>query len=215
MNPSTPTDLIPTSNAAHGATSYVKPDETLSSGDYWLARDSLPKEISESIATPNLLSRPTEVGVVSSLGQTPTDHVSNVKDLHTSVLQSDAPATRPKHDESAQTARQVRVRERWEGYVQDVSEGYFTARVTPAGQALPALLVDLSFEALDPGDLELLQPGAHLYLNVGYVPLSPSTRLPYKVVRLSRLAAWQAGDIDRFVERGREMRSALELDEPN
>ena len=210
MTPPTPTQPASINSEARPATAFVTFTGSDLPSDFWAARGLLGEELRSTVPQPNPDPEFTTIHIDDRPIPNPTDHLSTREDRLRSSLLEPKPGISPAED--SRQAERVRVRERWEGYVHEVADSYFTVRITPAGTDNPALLVDLAMSLVDAGDLEMVQAGAHLYLNIGYLPLSSTTRFSARVVRFSRLPRWRPSDLERFVQIGREMRASLPLD---
>ncbi len=106
---------------------------------------------------------------------------------------------------------QFRPLQKWEGFVLEVRGNSFTARLVD--QSNPGTAdeeVELSLEEISPDDLALVAPGAIFYWNIGYETTSSGQRKRSSVIRLRRLPAWSAKDIETAQTRASELYKALQ-----
>jgi len=93
----------------------------------------------------------------------------------------------------------------------EVRGNSFTARLVD--QSNPGTAdeeVELSLEEISPDDLALVAPGAIFYWNIGYETTSSGQRKRSSVIRLRRLPAWSAKDIETAQTRASELYKALQ-----
>lgn len=78
------------------------------------------------------------------------------------------------------------VRQKWEGYVLEVKNGAFIARLVPIVGQGPDLEAEISFEEIDPTDMRFLEPGSVFYWSIGYL-IRPSGVYRTSLIRFRRL----------------------------
>ena len=101
--------------------------------------------------------------------------------------------------------------QKWEGFVLEVKDNSFTARLVD--QSNPGTgdeEVELSLEEISPDDLALVAPGAIFYWSIGYETTSSGQRKRSSVIRLRRLPAWSAKDIETAQNKASELYKALQ-----
>jgi hypothetical protein len=101
--------------------------------------------------------------------------------------------------------------QKWEGFVLEVRDNSFTARlVDQSNPGAEDEEVELSLEEISPYDLTLVAPGAIFYWNIGYETTSSGQRKRSSVIRLRRLPAWSAKDIETAQTTASELYKALQ-----
>jgi hypothetical protein len=80
-------------------------------------------------------------------------------------------------------------RQKWEGFVIEVREDTFIARLTPIIGEGPDQEAEIYLEEIEPEDQSLIQPGAIFYWSIGYLD-RPSGRRRVSLIRFRRLPAW-------------------------
>jgi hypothetical protein len=116
-----------------------------------------------------------------------------------------------------ETDRNLLPLQQWEGVVTRVSTEEFTVTLrdithpeTPEEEATVPI-AEITRE-----DRRLLVPGAVLYWNIGYQTIRASGQIQrVSEIRLRRLPAWSARDIDRVAQRARALREKFGLDDPD
>jgi hypothetical protein len=102
--------------------------------------------------------------------------------------------------------------QRWEGYVLDVTEDSFNARlVTIVGEG-PTQEAEIPFEELEQEDRKLVEPGAVFYWSIGYLD-RPSGRLRTSLIRFRRLPAWTSHEIERARADAKELGVLLGIEQ--
>ena len=84
--------------------------------------------------------------------------------------------------------------QKWEGAVLSVTKDAFSARLVDQTNPNPEEEAEFSIDELDPDDLELLEPGAIFYWNIGYLD-KKSGRIRISDIRFRRLPAWTERDL--------------------
>jgi hypothetical protein len=79
--------------------------------------------------------------------------------------------------------------QKWEGYVIEVGQETFWARLTPIRGEGPDQEAEIYLDALDDADRALIEPGAVFYWSIGYLD-KPSGRLRASLIRFRRLPKW-------------------------
>jgi hypothetical protein len=129
------------------------------------------------------------------------------------LLQVDTPATAEviPFPSAPHSSPQFRPLQKWEGVVLEVKDNNFTARLVD--QSSPSTAdeeVELSLEEISPDDLALVAPGAIFYWSIGYETTSSGQRKRSSVIRLRRLPAWSAKDIETAQAKASELYKALQ-----
>ena len=78
------------------------------------------------------------------------------------------------------------VRQKWEGYVLDLSETTFSARLATIAGEGPELVAEIKLDAVDAADRDLVQLGAVFYWSIGYLK-KPSGTIRHSLLRFRRL----------------------------
>jgi hypothetical protein len=86
--------------------------------------------------------------------------------------------------------------QKWEGYVLDVTEDSFRARLVTIEGEGPPQEVEIPLEELVPEDRKLVEPGAVFYWSIGYLD-RPSGRLRTSLIRFRRLPAWSSRELEK------------------
>jgi hypothetical protein len=91
-------------------------------------------------------------------------------------------------------AERFSVIQKWEGYVLEVMEDAFWARLhTLVGEA-EDLDAEILLNAVDRDDLSLVEPGAVFYWSIGYRDDENAQRTQASSIRFRRLPAWSSVD---------------------
>jgi hypothetical protein len=86
--------------------------------------------------------------------------------------------------------------QKWEGYVLDVTEDSFRARLVTIEGEGPTQEVEIPLEELVQEDRKLVEPGAVFYWSIGYLD-RPSGRLRTSLIRFRRLPAWSSRELEK------------------
>ena len=78
------------------------------------------------------------------------------------------------------------VRQKWEGYITDISDDVFTARLRSLSGAADKLEAEIYLDELDQDDRRLVEPGAIFYWSIGYLD-GPSGRRRTSIIRFKRV----------------------------
>ena len=78
------------------------------------------------------------------------------------------------------------VRQKWEGYVLELGEETFYARLICIEGEGPDLEAEIELEAVNPTDRDLVQRGAYFYWSIGYLKRSSGT-IRHSLIRFRRL----------------------------
>jgi len=100
--------------------------------------------------------------------------------------------SRPRLPESKEYFNAI---QKWEGYVTEVGEKTFCARlerIVGEGQEQEA---DIYIQEVDRDDRTLIQVGAVFYWSIGYLD-TPSGRLRGSIIRFRRLPVWTRGELE-------------------
>ncbi|MEW6277333.1 MAG: hypothetical protein AB1758_01840 [Candidatus Eremiobacterota bacterium] len=96
----------------------------------------------------------------------------------------------------------------WEGTVLSIQPDGFSARLCEPGGA-PDLEAAFTLEEVAPDDLELVQPGAIFYWNLGYRDSPSGERERFSMLRFRRLPTWTESELRRARQAGDELADAL------
>ena len=93
--------------------------------------------------------------------------------------------------------------EKMEGRVIDVKKGSFLAElITPEGEQIEA---SIKMSELSNDDIELVEPGAIFYWNIGYYINEAGQRSTMSIIRFRRLPKWYKSDIENAKAQGEKM----------
>lgn len=87
-----------------------------------------------------------------------------------------------------------RVLQKWEGYVVDIYEETFLARLVPIEGEGSEQEAEIFIEEVGEDDRALIVPGAVFYWSIGYLD-RPSGRQSTSLIRFQRMPAWTASEI--------------------
>jgi hypothetical protein len=94
--------------------------------------------------------------------------------------------------------------QRWEGYVLDVTEDSFRARLMTIEGEGPTQEAEILLEELVQEDRKLVEPGAVFYWSIGYLD-RPSGRLRISSIRFRRLPAWTSRELEKARAEAKEL----------
>lgn len=86
--------------------------------------------------------------------------------------------------------------QRWEGYVDEVLDETFSARLVDLSGDIPDEQAEFSKTEIANDDLDLLAPGAVFYWSLGYLDTPQGQRLRTSSIRLRRLPAWSNNELN-------------------
>lgn len=87
------------------------------------------------------------------------------------------------------------VKQKWEGYVLEVSQDVFLARLMPIVGEGSDMEAEIYLEEVDAEDHKLVEPGAVFYWSIGYL-IKPSGRYRASLIRFRRLPPRSKRDLD-------------------
>lgn len=116
-------------------------------------------------------------------------------DLHQPILELPA-LPRPRE--------QFDVQQKWEGYVLDVGEDTFSARLVRIIGEGPDLAAEIDLEEVDPQDRALLQPGATFYWSIGFLK-KPSGHYRASLIRFRRLPPLTKPELEAAREKAAQL----------
>jgi len=96
----------------------------------------------------------------------------------------------------------------WEGYVEKLTDGGFTAHVSNMKDAGEVLEVEFDVDEILESDRELIEEGAVFYWSIGYHD-KPSGRNRVSDIKFRRLPVWAQPAIDEARRKGRALASKL------
>jgi len=85
--------------------------------------------------------------------------------------------------------------QKWEGYVTYVKKDSFIAKLVDLTNHIPDEEVEIGFEEIAKEDIELVEPGAVFYWNIGYHERH-SGRERSSLIRFRRLPVWSQDEIN-------------------
>lgn len=95
---------------------------------------------------------------------------------------------------SPQSTEFFKVIQKWEGYVTEVTEDSFWARLAVLVGEEGDLDAEILLNAVDKEDLPLVTPGAVFYWSIGYKEDERARVTQASVIRFRRLPAWSGAD---------------------
>lgn len=107
----------------------------------------------------------------------------------------------------------ILVTHRWEGTVRVTGEDHFEALLMPIDEEGPEVIADISNEAVDEDDRDLVVPGAPFYLTVGKHLGRGGRHVSTQSLRFRRLGKWRQEELAHLQEAGRKWRAALDFDD--
>lgn len=120
------------------------------------------------------------------------------------VSLSTAPSGQPGNTvRSSQRPRRVTGLRRWEGRIQDISDGLLSVELIPADHEGPPLVADLRAELLGP-DLNSARPGDIVYLTTRMVYWTGRYPTETSSLKLRRPGPWDAGELQEIHEAARQ-----------
>jgi hypothetical protein len=99
---------------------------------------------------------------------------------------------------------------KWEGYVLEIHEDSFSARLVPLKGDDEELEAEIYIEELSEQDRELLQPGAVFYWSIGYHD-RPSGRERSSIIRFRRLPVWSRRELEAASAGIDELKAAFDV----
>lgn len=99
--------------------------------------------------------------------------------------------------------------QKWQGYVIDLGEDKFTARLVPIVGEGPDQEAEIYVEEIDRDDRALIEPGAVFYWSIGYLD-GPSGRLRASVIRFRRLPVWTGLELQNAEAEAAKLRGLLD-----
>ncbi len=110
-----------------------------------------------------------------------------------------------------QSRETFRTIQKWEGYVLEVFEETFLARLTRLEGEGPDQEAEIYLEDLDNPDRALVTPGAVFYWSIGYLD-KPSGRIRASIIRFRRLPGWTKAEIEAAAEAVQELKALFVAD---
>ena len=100
--------------------------------------------------------------------------------------------------------------QKWEGYVIEVYEETFLARLVPIVGEGSDQEAEIYIEEVDPADRVLIAPGSVFYWSIGYLD-KPSGRHRDSYIRFRRLPAWTQRELKAAEEKAKILRELLNV----
>lgn len=114
----------------------------------------------------------------------------------------EAPLVIRKHFELKENYRLL---QQWECVVLEVYEDCFISRLHDLTGKYPDEEAEFSFEEVSEIDMELLEPGAFFYWNIGYHESKSGQRTRSSIIRFRRLPAWTKKEIESSKKRAEDI----------
>lgn len=153
-------------------------------------------DIDEHLSMPNLVSGK----------QTRTERFnggSNAFDLGSvEPIFLPAPLARPRES--------FHVRQKWEGYVTEVGEETFSAKLLPIRGQESELEAEIYLEYVEQPDLDLVEPGAVFYWSIGDIIKPSGNTCRASQIRFRRLPPWTKQQIETARAKAEELMSLLD-----
>lgn len=105
-----------------------------------------------------------------------------------------------------QSREKFRTIQKWEGYVLEVFEETFLARLIRLEGEGPDQEAEIYLEDLDVPDRALVMPGAVFYWSIGYLD-KPSGRIRASILRFRRLPGWTKGEIEAAADAAKKLKA--------
>lgn len=112
-------------------------------------------------------------------------------------------------------APEIRIRQRafissrkWEGYVTEIYEDSFSARITDLSEQYPDEEVEIELRAVSEDDLHLVRTGAVFNWHIGY-ETEHGTRKRVSIIRFRRLPVWTESDFEKAEESEKKLKNFL------
>jgi hypothetical protein len=100
--------------------------------------------------------------------------------------------------------------QQWEGVVDAINDGTFTARLVDRTADEPDEEVEFDLTEVPTGDRDLVTVGAVFYWSVGYHTSATGTRSRVSVISFRRLPAWTEAEKRQARERAEQIAEALD-----
>jgi len=104
-----------------------------------------------------------------------------------------------------------RALQKWEGYVIDVYEDTFLARLIPIRGEGSDQNAEIYIEEVEPADRALIEPGAVFYWSIGYLD-RPSGRHRDSFIRFRRLPAWSQSELEAVRREAKRLKELLDVE---
>lgn len=101
------------------------------------------------------------------------------------------------------------VLQKWEGRVQELTDGGFVARLTDLTSDLPDEEAEFDVQEVSFLDRRLLKPGAVFYWSIGYRDAVTGQRSRESVIRFRRLPTWSKPDHAEAARRAAHWKNAI------
>jgi hypothetical protein len=148
----------------------------------------------------------------------PVDSLQDETDgIHSAVAEPDAPVSRAADyrvivpftpPSPRRPSERFILLQQWEGYVLDVTDACFSARLVDKAGGGDDLEAEFDLEEVDESDRQLLTPGAMFYWVIGYLDRADGRRRT-SLIRFRRLPMWQQSDVQRAQRRSRSLKEDL------
>jgi len=100
--------------------------------------------------------------------------------------------------------------QKWEGYVLEVGQDVFLARLVRIVGEGPELEAEIYLEDVEPPDRSLVKPGAVFYWSIGYLIKPSGNRCRASLIRFRRLPPWDEADLKAARAEADELMSMLD-----
>lgn len=102
------------------------------------------------------------------------------------------------------------VRQKWEGYVIEVGQDTFWARLVPITGEGSDLEAEIYLEDVELPDRPLVEPGAVFYWSIGYIVKPSRNRYRASLIRFRRLPPWTRDKLEAARAKAEKLMSLLD-----
>jgi len=107
--------------------------------------------------------------------------------------------------------KKFRVLQKWEGYVIEVEQDTFFARLVPIVGEGPDQEAEIYLEEIEPDDRILIEPGAVFYWSIGYSD-KPAGRERVSLIRFRRLPTWTRRELEIARTKAAKLRDLFDVE---
>jgi hypothetical protein len=129
---------------------------------------------------------------------------SNPLDIRSGQLLFFPPHLRPAREH-------FRTLQKWEGYVIEVRQDTFLARLVPIIGEGPDQDAEIYLEEIQQDDHALIEPGAVFYWSIGYLD-GPSGRSRTSVIRFRRLPTWTKRELENASAKAAKLKDLFDAE---
>jgi len=99
--------------------------------------------------------------------------------------------------------------QKWKGYVLEVHEHAFTARLDDLNDLSTHEIASFSNDDVSPSDRPLISVGSVFYWSVGNYISANGQLTKQSLIRFQRLAGWSTSEVDRITDKARQLAEDL------